>query len=1084
MFNLKKIVDSTSSLTFHRKSCIAIRKYWQDILIVFFLAALVGLASYHLAQSIDPGIVSFESVNTWFDADPVRVFSAMTSARSNEHLRNKVHPLFSLIAYPPAILLRKVLGIESLTAVKFVFAGVTALWISALFTTLRLIGCLRLDATLFSLLGLSSAASVFWFSVPETYSFGSLSILLALGFVALAELRQFSFICYTAVSTLTLSFTTTNWMVGILATGVNHRWKKVIQITATAYLLTTVLWFLEKKAFPKTQFFVGDSEEGAYLIRPDLRHLLQVAQSFFLHTMVMPAIKLVENDKAFQDLGWPMMSVQASPLGSGSLLGTVSIWLWIALLGLGLWGLFSIKKHLKLRIVIGLALLGQLALHAVYGRETFLYSLHFAPLLVVLAALSVLTRVRPLALVLVLILTLTVGINNGLQFSKATTVVQNNGPQRHQVQAQMRLRPSDPWSRGSGHIVLAAPGSQEVDKAYHEPGGSFSPAVGSFGVSFWLTDASGNLKATSDRIPLNEIDQQFTWKEGHTIPGILTKTNYYEALWQAQAPKDWALDLKTQTNPNSKSVLVIRSVGPAGGPINALNWDGKQLLINDRWSVTVTPTPKVYLGDEGRQGWIKEQSTIAQWKGEQGWGYARFELGDRQDWRVTIHDLSPSNPVNSPIQTSTQANVELNLPDQQFTESFKAQVAHIKMGLVGKETRPGEPTNYPLAWQRDGAYEVVALARAGQLQTAKELSTNFAEHDFFGGFGAEADAPGLSLWALEEVAVRLKQTEYDQWLWPHIRRKAAFILRMMTTTEPIRQPFEGPVVPSYKDNPDLTLVAEPAQNGLIVGRMDWHRPLLFVNAVSYRGLLDAAALAERVNQPADAQRWRDAAAKLQQSWEKAFKSPEIENERTFVSSLWPTWIAASDQNQERFKQALQARWSKLRDAQGGFKSSPLWTYFDIAEAHQWLLLNQPERVWSTLRWFWNHQTSPGLYTWWEGNGEENTFRRWERIRGWVNPPNVTPHYWTAAEMLSLQLDMLAYTDLSTKQPTVVIGAGIPSNWLSQPMSVRGLPMPFGKLDWNWNGQQMQVTISGKPVNVQLGSSFSKGTPLKVEQREL
>jgi len=101
----------------------------------------------------------------------------------------------------------------------------------------------------------------------------------------------------------------------------------------------------------------------------------------------------------------------------------------------------------------------------------------------------------------------------------------------------------------------------------------------------------------------------------------------------------------------------------------------------------------------------------------------------------------------------------------------------------------------------------------------------------------------------------------------------------------------------------------------------------------------------------------------------------------------------------------------------------------------------------------------------------------------VNPPNVTPHYWTAAEMLSLQLDMLAYTDLSAKQPTVVIGAGIPSNWLNQPMSVRGLPMPFGKLDWNWDGQQMQVTISGKPVNVQLGSSFSKGTPLKVEQRE-
>ena len=107
--------------------------------------------------------------------------------------------------------------------------------------------------------------------------------------------------------------------------------------------------------------------------------------------------------------------------------------------------------------MIGLALLGQLALHSVYGRETFLYSLHFAPLLVVLAGLSVLTRVRPLALVLALILTLTVGINNGLQFSKAITVVQNSGPQHHRVQSQMRLPPSDPRTRGVGHVPLAKP---------------------------------------------------------------------------------------------------------------------------------------------------------------------------------------------------------------------------------------------------------------------------------------------------------------------------------------------------------------------------------------------------------------------------------------------------------------------------------------------------------------------------------------------------------------------------------------------------------------------------------------------------
>jgi hypothetical protein len=197
--------------------------------------------------------------------------------------------------------------------------------------------------------------------------------------------------------------------------------------------------------------------------------------------------------------------------------------------------------------------------------------------------------------------------------------------------------------------------------------------------------------------------------------------------------------------------------------------------------------------------------------------------------------------------------------------------------------------------------------------------------------------------------------------------------------------------------------------------------------------------------------------------------------------LWPTWVGTSVK--DALQEGLQQRWNKQRDAQGEFRQTPLWTYFDIAEAHQWLFLQQPERVGSTLRWFWRHQASPGLYTWWEGKGEENTFGRWERVRGWVNPPQVTPHYWTAAEMLLLQLDMLAYIDQMTNQPTLVIGAGIPKVWLDKPMEVRGLPMPNATLDWSWDGKQIQVKLRGQKLNVRLGAAFPPNTPLKVEYFE-
>ena len=51
----------------------------------------------------------------------------------------------------------------------------------------------------------------------------------------------------------------------------------------------------------------------------------------------------------------------------------------------------------------------------------------------------------------------------------------------------------------------------------------------------------------------------------------------------------------------------------------------------------------------------------------------------------------------------------------EFADALRAQIVTLQTGLVGDETRPGDPLNYPLPWLRDGAYVVVALARAGRL---------------------------------------------------------------------------------------------------------------------------------------------------------------------------------------------------------------------------------------------------------------------------------------------------------------------------------------------------------------------------------
>jgi hypothetical protein len=113
------------------------------------------------------------------------------------------------------------------------------------------------------------------------------------------------------------------------------------------------------------------------------------------------------------------MSVQLSAPGSASIWGNIAVILWIALLSLGIWALFSLKQHQKFRIVLGLSLLGQLLLEIVYGDERFIHAPHFLPFLMLTAALSTLTRARLLALVLTGTLVLTAGVNNVLQFNKA-----------------------------------------------------------------------------------------------------------------------------------------------------------------------------------------------------------------------------------------------------------------------------------------------------------------------------------------------------------------------------------------------------------------------------------------------------------------------------------------------------------------------------------------------------------------------------------------------------------------------------------------------------------------------------------------
>jgi hypothetical protein len=389
-----------------------------DLLILVLLASTAFAFSYRASLSLDTSILDRAMDDTWFEADIGRVYENM-SDRYSDHYRVKVHPLFSLSTQPVTYLMRKSVGIPPEEGVRLMTAVVAALWISALFAIFRLMGCRRLDAGLFSGVALTSSAFVFWFSVPETYSFGSLSIVLALLLVVVAQRQRVSDGWFVAASALTMSYTITNWMVGILAAFAARPWKRAIQITVNAFALVTLLWGVQKYLYPTAEFFLGDREEQEYTVAPTPTHLGNVTRVFAFHSVVMPRIKTTRT------IGEPLnLTVQTSAVGSGGAWSQVSAGAWAILLVIGVGTLVTLRTLGRLRILLVAALSGQLVLHFLYGWESFLYVLHVVPLLVALAALGSLSRARPLVVASAAVLVVAGGTNNILRFQEAASLVE------------------------------------------------------------------------------------------------------------------------------------------------------------------------------------------------------------------------------------------------------------------------------------------------------------------------------------------------------------------------------------------------------------------------------------------------------------------------------------------------------------------------------------------------------------------------------------------------------------------------------------------------------------------------------------
>ena len=434
------------------------------LFVLFFLGSAI---SYHGAQRVPAALsdAAQEPWNVWFQADLVRVRDNLVDPQSN-HYRTNVHPLFSILCNPPVQLLRS-LGLSPSTAVRLLTAMIAGSWLALLGLLLLRLGVSWQESAVFSLLALVSSSFVFWSTVPETYLLGSVTILAVL-LLLTREGERTSARYWTILSAASLSVTTTNWMAGIVATALSHRWRRSLQITADALVIVVVLWAVQKIFYPSAGFFLPAAHEIDFVAVEAAGGFTPRSVAFFSHSMVMPAIQLIENSATAK---WPSLSVQFSTIGSSGPLGLAATGIWLALLTWGVATSFKMQRTRRLHRAVVLIVVGQLLLHLVYGEETFLYSLHWLPLLVLVAATGLLSRRRRLVVVAAAILVVCLAVNNFSRFSFATSVAARPRPAETAVWDASQLDP-----RGDIHMPIGIPNQLDTLKTFVEGEGSFSPA--------------------------------------------------------------------------------------------------------------------------------------------------------------------------------------------------------------------------------------------------------------------------------------------------------------------------------------------------------------------------------------------------------------------------------------------------------------------------------------------------------------------------------------------------------------------------------------------------------------------------------
>jgi len=310
-------------------------------------------------------------------------------------------------------------------------------------------------------------------------------------------------------------------------------------------------------------------------------------------------------------------------------------------------------------------------------------------------------------------------------------------------------------------------------------------------------------------------------------------------------------------------------------------------------------------------------------------------------------------------------------------------------------------------------------------------------------------------------------------------RRCACRCSLRCAERPSRVVADTPILPFMHAQRTAGVICVQAQHGIIMGVMDHHVAISWVNQWALCGLAEAAYAARELGRAEDAAVFAAEHSGLKMALEEYIaRTPEyFDWERTVNSVLWPSRVWEDDP--ERIVAGFDAWWAKYRGDAENYHPEPYWLYFELAQAHNALLLGRRERAWRTINYRMQHQDLPGLYGWREGGDEVGTENALQgvtlinQLRGCQRFDSIMPHGWSQAEMWLLQRAIL----VGEWQGGLLLFAGVPEEWLIPDARVafRDFPTWYGpaaaELVVNPDGKSASGTLTGvaeaTPVTVAL-----------------